>query len=133
MTSILERKYVDIDRPISHNELLKWRVSLHRSLRLGKCTAHHERCDHFYLVKVNSRKEKEMIAQNSLDVGNCSVCWKIKKAPSYLRDRARDTSNEYFRTFYLKTTIPSDTSETDMLTYNCVDLEAVFYTWLYAE
>ena len=60
MTSVLESKFVEQTRPYSQDELNDMRNKLYRSLRLGETTARHNRCNHFYLVKQNGRKEKEI-------------------------------------------------------------------------
>ena len=99
MTSILESEYVEATRPYSQNELKFNREKLQRDFRLSKSRALHSRCKHFYLVRVNGRKEREMIETNSNDVGNCSVCWKLNKTPSYLKDRALDLVHYYTEQF----------------------------------
>lgn len=121
-TSILETPYIKPTRPYSQNELKYKREKLYRDLRLSKTYARHACCNHFYLVRKNGRKEKEIIEKNSNDVGNCSVCWKLNKTPKYLKDNAYDLVNEYMNIFY---------KERDYLTYADVDLEKVFYKWLY--
>ncbi len=122
MTTILESEYIGPSRPYSHDELKQSRQKLYRNMWLGKTMAHHGRCNHFYLVKQNGRKEKEMREQNSNDVGNCSVCWKIGKTHGNLRDRAIDLVHAYCDTFY---------EEPKCLSYGEVYLENVYYRWLY--
>jgi hypothetical protein len=124
MTSILEQDYVEPSRPLSQKELQYMRTGLYKNLRLGKTKAHHQRCNHFYLVKMNGRKEKDMSEQKSNDTGNCSVCWKISKTPQRLRGVARNMCNSYFSTFE---------NEPKLLSHRKVDLENVFYKWLYEE
>ena len=99
MTSVLESKYNGSTRPYSQNELQDMRKNIHNSLKLGKIMAKHSKCGHIYITKQNGRKEKEMIQQNSSDVGKCSVCWKISKTPSKLRDKANNLSQDYYNTF----------------------------------
>jgi len=123
-SSILESEYVEPTRPYSQNEIKYNRERLYRNFRLGKNKAHHQRCDHFYLVRVNGRKEREMIESDCADVGNCSVCWKISKTPNYLKDRALDLVHHYGRCF-------EDNPET--LSYRTLDLEETFYKWLYED
>ena len=122
-TSILEQEYVKPDRPYSQRELNFKRECLFRRLRVGKVRAHHKRCDHFYLVKDNGRKQKE-IEEKSKDVGNCSVCWKLDKTPRFLKSKALLLINTYSRTFY---------KPLDFLSYENADLENVYYKWLYKE
>jgi len=123
-TSVLETEYIDPERPYSQKELQYMRTKLYRSLHLGKSRAHHRRCDHFYLVKENGRKEKEMLEKNEVDIGNCSVCWKLNKTSRHLRVRARDMIAAYGTVFY---------EDPSYLDYDRIDLESAFYTWLYLE
>ena len=123
-TSILEQEYVEPCRPYSQRELQFNRECLFRTLRVGKVCAHHKRCDHFYLVKENGRKQKEIEEKKSEDVGKCSVCWKFNKTPQHLKSRARSLINEYCNTFY---------KPLDFLSYENADLESAFYRWLYEE
>ena len=64
-TSILETPYVKPERPYSQNELKYNRDRLYRNLRLSSIRAEHDECKHFYLVRKNGRKEKEIIEKNS--------------------------------------------------------------------
>jgi hypothetical protein len=122
--SVLETDYVEPRRPYSQAELSNMRYKLYRHLRLGKTKAHHEKCDHFYFVKENGRKEKDIIEQNTSDCGNCSVCWKINKTPKHLKNKAYDLVNEYCKIYY---------NEPTYLTYEDVDLENAFYKWMCIE
>lgn len=121
-TSILENKYIEPERPYSQRELEYIRSNNFRSLRVGNVRAHHKKCDHFYYVKENGRKEKEMKEQKRSDVGNCSVCWKFNKTPRHLKKYARDLIDEYCHTFF---------DEPKILSYRKVDTETIFYKWLY--
>jgi hypothetical protein len=121
MTSILELDYVEQKRPYSQKELQDNREGLYRYLRLGKSRVQHEKCDHFYKVRENGRKEKEMKEKDSNDVGNCSVCWKLSKTSRYLYDEAQDMVEAYHRIFE---------KEPKYLHYDSVDIENVFYKWL---
>lgn len=122
MTSVLESEYYEPDRPYSQDELKDMKVSLYRRIRLGKEKAFHKKCNHFYYVKENSKKEKE-IKSDSNDIGNCSVCWSLSKTPNNLKDKAYDLTNAYMSQF-------GDNSES--LTYDSYDLEDIFYKWLYS-
>jgi len=124
MTSILNSEYVEPTRPYSQKELEQNRIQTYRSMRLGKTRAHHRRCDHFYLVKDNGRKEKEMKENNSNDMGNCSVCWKVNKTPRNLKNAASSLVSGYSNAFY---------DEPEFLDHGSVDLETSFYKWLYEE
>ena len=123
-TSVLETPYISPERPYSQNELKFKRDKLYRKLRLSKMQASHSCCNHFYLVRKNGRKEKEMIESGCNDAGNCSVCWKVKKTPRHLQDIAYDIVEGYMKEFE---------NPKEILTYSDIDLERVFYTWLYDE
>lgn len=123
-TSILEQEYVEPDRPYSQKELQYNRDRVFKTLRIGSVRAYHKRCNHFYYVKEHGRKEKEIKEAQSEDVGNCSVCWKFNKTPRHLKTRARNLIAEYGTRFFETPTY---------LTYDDVDLETVYYKWLYEE
>jgi hypothetical protein len=123
--SILETEYVPPKRPYSQNELKFLRENLYKSMNIGNIKTSHTKCYHFYFVKKNSRKEKEIKeTNNNENIGNCSVCWKINKTPRNLRDRAYDLVDSYCRTFY---------DENYNYNYDLLDLETIFYKWLYFE
>ena len=122
--NILESEYIEPTRPYSVDEIKELRKKLYHKQRLGKMRIHHKRCDHFYSTKINSRKEKEMMEQKCSDIGNCSVCWKLGKTQGYLREKSKNMVWSYCNTFY---------QEPLVITYNNLDLETVFYTWLYQE
>ena len=124
MSSVLECEYIEQTRPYSQEELGVLRKKLYGSLRLSKMIAHHKKCDHFYYVKKNGKKEKEMIDNGIHSVGNCSVCWKIYNSPSHLRVKARNMVDTYCGTFY---------NDPKALSYDNLDLETVFYKWLYVD
>ena len=122
MTSVLEIEYNEPNRPYSQNELRDMRFSLFKRIRLGKEKAFHTKCNHFYYVKENSKKEKE-IKSSSDDIGNCSVCWSLSKTPTNLKDKAYNLTNAYMSQFE---------HDSEDLTYDLFDLEDVFYRWLYS-
>jgi len=124
MPSILESEYIEPIRPYSLDELKSLRTKLYNNLRLGKMRVYHQRCNHFYIAKVNSRKEKEMIERNCNDIGNCSVCWKLGKTRENLREKAKNMVYAYCNRFY---------EEPPVITYDDFDLENVFYKWLYQD
>lgn len=124
ITSLLETDYINPERPYSQKELQYTRQNVMRSLRVGKVRAHHKKCDHFYYVKENGRKEIEIKEANSGDVANCSVCWKFNRTPQNLKDTARCLINSYCAKFFEQPTY---------LTYDNIDLETVFYKWLYQD
>ena len=124
MTSILEAEYVEPTRPYSQKELMHRRERLYRKYRLGEYIARHQRSGYFYRVRVNGRKEREMIETKMDDVGNCSVSWKLSKTPKYLKDIAIDLVEDY-REYFAR--------EPKILTYRLVELEERFYNWLYED
>ena len=124
MSSVLESDYVKQTRPYSQSELRDLRTSLFRSLKLGEKIVYHDKCRHMYLTKQNGRKEKEILETGKVDVGKCSVCWKISKTPLYLRDKAKDLSHDYSSIFL---------NPPEFLSYQKLDLETVYYKWLYQE
>ena len=62
--SVLESEYIQQTRPYSQNELKYLRENLYRNLRLSDKISRHSKCQHFYYVRENSRKEKEMVEKN---------------------------------------------------------------------
>jgi hypothetical protein len=124
MTSAIESDYIQQTRPYSQSELRDTRSALFRSLRLGEKIACHDSCGHIYLTKQNGRKQKEMCETGNIDVGKCSVCWKINKTPRYLRDKAHNLALEYSNTF---------SNPPEFLSYQKLDLETVYYKWLYED
>uniref|UniRef100_A0A6C0LY22 Uncharacterized protein n=1 Tax=viral metagenome TaxID=1070528 RepID=A0A6C0LY22_9ZZZZ len=124
MTSVLEKEYIEPNRPYSRNELNFKRDKLYTNLRLGKHTAYHDNCRHHYRVRTNGRKEKELLAMKNNDVGNCSVCWTLSKTPSFLKDRANELVEHYTETFQ---------EDQELLEHDTLDLETTFYKWLYLD
>jgi hypothetical protein len=116
--------YAEPLRPYSRIELKETRDRAYRGMRLSKTRAHHKRCNHFYYVRENGRKEKEMIESKTSDCGNCSVCWKLGKTPRVQQDEATSLVNTYCNEFH---------TEPEQLTFTMVELEVSFYTWLYME
>ena len=149
-TLILEKKYEYEYRPYSQKELQTNRNKVFKHLRIGTLQARHKKCKHFYFVKENGRKEKEIHLRffkkeiqlrffnkekenenededenkDLDDIGNCSVCWKFNKTQKHLKVWAKNIINSYCNKFYIPT--PYFTCEN-------VDLEITFYTWLYED
>ena len=113
MTSILESDYIKPIRPYSSNELRDMRDNFIKKLNLSNVTAYHKNCRHFYFVKENGRKEKEL-NENKDNTGNCSCCWKLSKIPKHLIQKAEDLVNIYSEKFNI---YPSS------LTYDLLDIE----------
>ena len=122
MTSILDSDYIHQNRPYSQDELRDNRIKLYKSLRLSTTKAWHSRCKHFYYVRQNGKKEREILASENNDCGNCSVCWKLHKCGRTNKHRANNMVDEYSNSFF---------DDPKYITYNLCDLETVFYKWLY--
>jgi hypothetical protein len=120
-SSVLEQDYNEPNRPYSQKELKYIKENFFRSIRLSITYAEHKKCQHFYKVKLNGRKEKEMKEKDSLDVGNCSVCWKLSKTPRNLKENANKLIYSFLE------------NNSDYLTFVSVDTEICFYKWLYLE
>jgi len=119
--SVLEQDYNEPIRPYSQKELEYMKEQLFRSLRIGNICAEHKECEHFYKVKDNGRKEKEMKEKDNLDVGNCSVCWKISRTPRHLKENAKRLIYSF------------STNKSDYLSFISVSTEISYYKWLYLE
>ena len=122
MLSALEKEYIPQNRPYSQDELKNMRLNIRKSFRLSDMMTKHKKCNHFYFVKSGGKKEKEIKESGCLDIGNCSVCWKLKKTVKHLKNVADDMTSAYFTAFE---------NEPEYLTYDLIDLENVFYNWLY--
>jgi hypothetical protein len=124
--SVLLESYKSPDRPISQKELQSLQNKLYWSLGISKyLRAQHKKCGHFYLVKRNGHKAR-LISKESedTDVGNCSVCWKLRQTSNDLYERARDFSDLYCEEF---------ASKDVKLSFFNVEVERIFYTWLYGD
>jgi hypothetical protein len=123
-SAILKSDYAEPSRPYSRNELKDIQNKTYKNLRISKTQARHNKCKHFYFVRENGRKQKEMIENESEDCGNCSVCWKISKTPRELKAAANCLVDTYCNTFY---------EEPETLIHPIVYLESSFYSWLYLD
>lgn len=126
--SVLEKDYTPVNRPYSQLELETMRTRYLKSMRIGSVKAHHCRCNHFYFVKENGRKEKMIKENDNCDTGNCSVCWKMTKTPRHLRSRAKNVIQEYMNGYDYR-----ESSGITYLYHTDVEAEKTFYTWLYQE
>ena len=124
-TSVLEKKYVEPERPYSRKELVNSRHRMARYLRIGQVLIEHDECRHFYFARANGRKEKEAKESNGEVVGNCSVCWKMNRTPKRLRNSARLMCESYMNANPAKFDPPASSGY--------LELETDFYTWLYNE
>ena len=121
---LLYTDYIKPTRPISVNELKELRLNTYRKLRLSSSRVFHTKCNHFYNIKLNSRRE-EMVKTNesNIDIGNCSVCYKINKIKNKKhRSLAIDMSSNYFEIFE---------HESKNINHWEYSLEKLFYEWLY--
>ena len=125
-----KQESIEVNRPYSQKELQTNRDKAFRSLRIGNTRVHHKTCNHFYYVKENGRKEKEIKNSISIinngydDIGYCSVCWKFRKTPIQLKNNALKLVNSYGNEFWIPTFY---------LTYEKICLEIAFYKWLYGD
>jgi len=117
MSSILEIQYIPPIRPYSILELCDLKDKLYRTLKLNKNLFAHHECGHFYLVRIHGKKEKDIVSHNKH--GNCSVCWKLKNTKSDIIHLAQELVHSYSNNF------------SDPISYQRLDLESVFYKWLY--
>ena len=127
--SIIEKEPIKHDRPYSQRELKMNRDKVFKTLRIGIIQTQHKKCSHFYYVKENGRKEKEI--KNSTINGpdkendsHCSVCWKFSKTPIEIKSKARKLISSYCNEFCIPLSY---------LTYKNTELEIEFYKWLYGE
>ena len=124
MERLLNSIYKEPERPYSQNELREVRERNLGRIRVGSTMASHERCLHFYFAKEGGKKETRMIETDGADPGYCSVCWKLKKTPPELREKALELLEEYQLRFG---------SCPERWTHYQVELEKTFYRWLYYE
>jgi hypothetical protein len=111
--SILELKYVPPTRPYSQKELSKAHDNLFNSLRLGDNYVYFsDSCNHFYFTKEVSRNK----------TSPCLVCKKLKETNANLRETAERLIEEYNKRFINKP---------EKLSYDLIDIENVYYKWIY--
>lgn len=126
--SILTTEYVPEARPYGQMELEQQRKTLYFKLNLSNQWVHHHKCGHTYYVKQYGQKYKEVIeSKTNINVGNCSVCWKLRRMPRHLRDPSEYFTEEYGNVFKFRQ------DHNDELTYDDMQIERIFYTWLYLE
>lgn len=120
--SILMSKSVEETRPYSQLELVKNRNQMFSELNLSHRSVSHTDCGHSYHVRMYGQKFKEMNDLGTTeDVGNCSVCWKLRRTPRNLKHAA-----EHF------IGLCQDINR-DHLTFLDIQAEKIFNTWLYLE
>ena len=113
--TILELKYIPPTRPYSQKELLKMHENLFNSLKIGNNYVYlDDSCYHFYFTKsVISNKNKSSL---------CLVCKKMKETNKNLLGTAERLIEEYNKNFFKKP---------EKLSYDLIDIENIYYRWLY--
>ena len=131
-SSILDKQISNRERPYSQNELISLENKFKKQLKLSKEYVYHTKEKSFYLVKKFGKKEKEIIENKkekkedyNLDIGSCSIQWKLKKTPRHLKQNAYDLIDEFLYQY--------DPVRRDRKTYFKVQLFKIFHIWLYYE
>lgn len=124
-TSILLSEWSPPTRPYSQKELRATQDDILRSFRLCDTEVHHSECRHTYFIKHNGVKHKALLESEGRDIGNCSVCWKLRQTPRDLKYKAMDFVDLYREHF-----IESPESDLD---YFKIEVFRIYYTWLYSE
>ncbi len=128
--SILCSKYIPCERPMSKNEI-KYEINkFMRDNKISNEKVIHTKTKYQYHVKKFGKKEKELLENKSqniedynLDIGNCSVTWKLSKTPGDLKQNAKHIISEYM----------SYNDEKRDVDHFYLELTKIFYTWLYLE
>ncbi len=127
--SVLKSRYKRPTRPYSQKELSDLHDKNLSSLGIGFTNVCHTKCGHSYYVKTGGRKERLIKeSNNARDIGNCSICWKMGRTPPDLRSYANDIINAY-----LDDKEYEMNSKENRLVHRSIELERVFFTWLYIE
>ena len=85
---------------------------------------YHPNSGYFYLAKSGGKKEAAVLSGEVLEDGCCSVCWKLRKTPSELREIANTMIDEFILRFEKKP---------EKWTRELIHLENIFYKWLYID
>ena len=85
---------------------------------------YHPNSGYVYLAKAGGKKEAAVLSGETLEDGCCSVCWKLRKTPSELRDLANNMIDEFILRFEKKP---------EKWTRELIHLENTFYKWLYID
>jgi hypothetical protein len=129
--SVLHTEWVEPDRPYSQKELQYLDDKLATDLQIDDLYVKHKDCEHCYRVKKNGIRYKKLLEYNEStsenpeeipDIGNCSVCWKIRKTPRELHSLVYE-----FISFH------NNELENSRKSYSSYLIKYVFYTWLYNE
>ena len=116
------------DRPYSQNELNYLRKNTHYKMHLSTDKAVHPDCGHFYYVRRNSKKQREIKESGKPESGSCSVCWKLRNTPRSALGIARNLVDLYNQHFF-----EEQEKFTSPLTYDNLDIESSYYGWLFLE
>ena len=123
--SVLMDKYTSPERPMSQRELQGLQNKLYWNLGISKYQrAEHRKCGHMYLVKRGGVKSRMIHKNADNDVGNCSVCWKLRQMQGELYNKARDFIQLYIEEF---------SEENPRLSFYNTEVERIYYSWLYEE
>jgi hypothetical protein len=126
--SILTSTWADPTRPYSQKELSIMKQRFFQQLTLDKEYVQHEECGHQYYVKSGGVKFKQLKLPDSVgrDIGNCSVCWKLRRTPRSIYNNADNFIRLYMDEF------PVLDTDYRYSFYNN-EIQTIFYTWLYKE
>ena len=130
--SILHSTYVECNRPISKNEIKDEVKKFMKDNKISEERVYHTKTKYNYYVKKFGKKEKEILEKKqmneeeyNINIGNCSVTWKLSKTPHELRNKAKAIINDYMDC--------NNDENKDKINYYKLELMKVFYTWLYLE
>ena len=124
--SILNTKWSSPDRPYSQNELNFLEEKLYKDLHLVDLAVSHTSCGHTYRIKKNGARYKKISeeGQSPVNLGNCSMCWKVHKTHRNLRQ----SMNEFIDLH------DEDIKKVDgRKSFFSYQVKKIFYTWLYNE
>ena len=124
MEQLIRKQLPAADRPYSQSELSDNRSKNIERLNVGEVMVYHQKCNHFYLAKLGGKKETTVQSGEPLDDECCSVCWKLRKTSSDIRDEVMDMVEAFHSMFETKPT---------KWTRNLIYLENVYYKWLYID
>jgi len=124
MEQLLTKQLPAADRPYSQDELADIRQRNLERLNIGSTMVYHPNSGYFYLAKSGGKKEAAVLSGEVLEDGCCSVCWKLRKTPSELRDIANTMIDEFILRFEKKP---------EKWTRELIHLENTFYKWLYID
>jgi hypothetical protein len=124
MEQLLTKQLPAADRPYSQHELADIRQRNLDRLNIGSTMVYHPNSGYFYLAKSGGKKEAAVLSGEVLEEGCCSVCWKLRKTPSELRDIANNMIDEFILRFEKKP---------EKWTRELIHLENTYYKWLYID